>query len=154
MIRAALALYEATGRADYLERAVTWQRAFDAALRQSGQRRLFPHRRRRRRPGGAPASTSDDATPNPNGIAAQNLIRLAALTGDDARREQADKLIEGVLTQAQENLFSHASMLNALDLRSTPRRSSSPGPTTNAKGGQCMSLSLKKNQPALYIRPP
>jgi uncharacterized protein YyaL (SSP411 family) len=64
-----------------------------------------------------PASTSDDATPNPNGIAAQNLIRLAALTGDDAWRNQADKLIEGVLTQAQENLFSHASMLNALDLR-------------------------------------
>ena len=29
-----------------------------------------------------PASTSDDATPNPNAIAAQNLVRLAVLTGD------------------------------------------------------------------------
>ena len=29
MIRAALALYEATGQGDYLERALAWQRAFD-----------------------------------------------------------------------------------------------------------------------------
>ena len=54
MIRAALALYEATGQGDYLDRALAWQRALRRALRQSGQRRLFPHRRRRRRPGGAP----------------------------------------------------------------------------------------------------
>ena len=39
-----------------------------------------------------PASTSDDATPNPNSIAAQNLVRLAALTGDAKWREQADRL--------------------------------------------------------------
>ena len=64
-----------------------------------------------------PSSTSDDATPNPNGIAAQNLIRLAALTGDHAWREQADKLIAGVLAAAQDNLFAHASLLNAVDLR-------------------------------------
>ena len=30
MIRAALALYEATGERAYLERALAWQRAFDA----------------------------------------------------------------------------------------------------------------------------
>ena len=31
-----------------------------------------------------PASTADEATPNHNAVAAQNLIRLALLTGDDA----------------------------------------------------------------------
>ena len=64
-----------------------------------------------------PAATTDDATPNPNAIAAQNLIRLAALTGDIAWREQADRLFDGVLAGAAENLLQHAELLNALDLR-------------------------------------
>jgi uncharacterized protein YyaL (SSP411 family) len=64
-----------------------------------------------------PASTSDDATPNPNAIAAENLVRLAALTGDHAWRDKADRLFDGVLAGAQDNLFSHAALLNALDMR-------------------------------------
>ena len=64
-----------------------------------------------------PAATTDDATPNPNAIAAQNLIRLAALTGDIAWREQADRLFDGVLAGAAESLLQHAELLNALDLR-------------------------------------
>jgi hypothetical protein len=75
-----------------------------------------------------PSSTSDDATPNPNGIAAQNLIRLAALTGDHSWREKADKLIDGVLSAAQDNLFSHASLLNALDLRLSAAEIVATGP--------------------------
>ena len=64
-----------------------------------------------------PASTTDDATPNPNGIAAQNLIRLAAFTGDHAFREKADRLIEGVLALGGDNLFAHVALLNAIDMR-------------------------------------
>jgi uncharacterized protein YyaL (SSP411 family) len=64
-----------------------------------------------------PRSTQDDATPNPNAVAAQNLVRLAALTGDEKWREKADRLIEGILSAAERNLFSHVALLNALDLR-------------------------------------
>src|SRR5205814_866671 len=64
-----------------------------------------------------PGATNDDATPNPNGVAAQNLVRLAVLAGDDTWRDKADRLIEGVLAAAGENLIGHASLLNALDLR-------------------------------------
>src|SRR5262249_43545007 len=64
-----------------------------------------------------PAATYDDATPNPNSIAAANLVRLAVLTGDDTWREKADRLIEGVLGAAGENLIGHAALLNAVDLR-------------------------------------
>src|SRR5436190_476520 len=49
--------------------------------------------------------------------AAANLVRLAILTGDDSWREKADRLIEGVLGAAGENLVGHAALLNALDLR-------------------------------------
>src|SRR5262249_9166846 len=64
-----------------------------------------------------PNSTLDDATPNPNAVAAQNLIRLALLAGDDAWREAVDRLFDGLLPIAAENLFGHAALLNALDLR-------------------------------------
>jgi len=64
-----------------------------------------------------PASTHDDAIPNPNGLAAQNLVRLAVLAGDDAWRERADILFDGLMPLAARNLFGHLNLLNALDLR-------------------------------------
>ena len=117
MIRAALALYEATAERAYLERALSWQRAFDAhyadpdtggyflSADDAADLLLRPH------------STLDDATPNPNALAAQNLVRLAVLAGDEHWRAQADRLIEGILSAAERNLFGHVALLNALDLR-------------------------------------
>jgi uncharacterized protein YyaL (SSP411 family) len=117
MIRAALALYEATGERAYLDRALIWQDSFDThyadhdtgayylSADDSSDLLLRPH------------STSDDATPNPNAVAAQNLVRLAALSGQDSWREKADRLIDGILSAAERNLFGHVALLNALDLR-------------------------------------
>ena len=55
--------------------------------------------------------------PNPNAVAAQNLVRLAVLSGDEQWRQKADRLIEGILSAAASNLFGHVALLNALDLR-------------------------------------
>ncbi len=122
MIRAALALYEATGEGAFLERALAWQHQLDAhyADRDSGAYYLTaddagdlvvrPH------------STADDATPNANSVAAGNLVRLAALTGDHQWREKADRLIEGIISAQPRNLFAHVALLNALDLRLRARR--------------------------------
>ena len=67
----------------------------------------------------APASSAaiDEATPNPNAIAAQNLLRLALLSGQDAWRAQADRLFDGVIPLAAGNLYMHLALFNALDLR-------------------------------------
>jgi hypothetical protein len=117
MIRAALALFESTGEREFLDRALAWQRAFDAhyadgdtggyylSADDADDLLLRPH------------STVDDATPNPNAVAAQNLVRLAVLAGDDVWREKADRLIGGILSAAERNLFGHVALLNALDLR-------------------------------------
>ncbi len=117
MIRAALVLFEATGEKRYLDQAVRWQGAFDThygdaetggyywSADDAGDLILRPH------------STADDATPNPNAVAAQNLVRLAVLTGDDQSRTQADRLLEGILAVAARNMFGHVALLNALDLR-------------------------------------
>jgi uncharacterized protein YyaL (SSP411 family) len=117
MIRAALALHEATAERSYLAQALAWQRALDAHYADADSGRYYlsaddaddlllrPH------------ATADDATPNPNAVAAQNLIRLAVLAGDDHWRAQADRLIAGILSAVERNLFGHVALLNALDLR-------------------------------------
>ncbi len=117
MIRAALAFYEATGEGAFLARALAWQHALDAhyadpergayylTADDAGDLVVRPH------------STADDAIPNANAVAAGNLIRLAALTGDHQWREKADRLIEGIVSAQPRNLFAHVSLLNALDLR-------------------------------------
>jgi hypothetical protein len=117
MIRAALALYEATGQRRHLEWALAWQQAFDAHYANPGNGGYFLTADDAEGLVVRPAATSDDAIPNPNAIAAQNLVRLAALTGDPAWRDKADRLFDGVLAQAADNLLSHAALLNALDLR-------------------------------------
>ena len=117
MIRAALALYEATAERGYLDQAIAWQGALDRHYANPDTGGYFLTADDAEGLVVRPGATSDDATPNPNGIAAQNLVRLAAFTGDHAWREKADQLIEGVLGAAGDHLIGHASVLNALDLR-------------------------------------
>ena len=116
MIRAALTLFEATGDRALLAAAVAWQHALD---------------RHYQRPGGGwfltaddaeglivrPAPLIDEATPNHNGIAGQNLVRLAVLTGDDHWRRRGDELFDALLPGAAGRLFLQTSLANALDLR-------------------------------------
>jgi uncharacterized protein YyaL (SSP411 family) len=117
MIRAALALYEATGEAGYLERALAWQSALDRRYVNPDTGGYFLTANDAEGLVVRPNSTADEATPNPNGVAGQNLVRLAFYSGQDAWRAQADKLFDGLLPLANDNLFMHVGLLNALDLR-------------------------------------
>ena len=117
MIRAALALYEATGQQNYLDQALAWQRALDRDYANAETGIYYLTAADAEGLVVRPAATSDDATPNHNAIAAQNLIRLAALTGDDSWREKADRVIAAIAPQTVENLYMHMALLNAVDLR-------------------------------------
>jgi uncharacterized protein YyaL (SSP411 family) len=117
MTRAALALYEATGERPYLDQALAWQHALDRHYANPDNGGYYLTADDAEGLVVRPGATNDDATPNPNGVAAANLVRLAVLSGDDTSRDKADRLIEGVLGAAGENLIGHASLLNALDLR-------------------------------------
>jgi uncharacterized protein YyaL (SSP411 family) len=116
MVKAALALHEATGEPEFLIRAVQWQRTLDRHyIRPDGGYYLTADDAE-----GLivrPAPTIDEATPNPNGVAAQNLVRLAALTGDDHWRQRTDALFAALLPVAAQTLYLHTSLANALDLR-------------------------------------
>jgi uncharacterized protein len=117
MIRAALALYEATGRKDYLDRALAWQHALDRDYANTETGFYYLTAADAEGLVVRPAATSDEATPNHNAVAAQNLVRLAALAGDDSFRDKADRIIAAIAPQAVENLYMHMALLNAVDLR-------------------------------------
>jgi uncharacterized protein YyaL (SSP411 family) len=117
MSRAALALYEAKGDRSYLDRARIWQAALDHHYADADTGGYYLTADDAEGLLLRPHSTADDATPNHNAVAAQNLVRLAALAGDDGFREKADALLAGVLSAAGSNLFAHVTLLNALDLR-------------------------------------
>ena len=117
MIRAALALYEATGEDAYLRHALAWQHALDRDYADAATGTYYFTAADAEGLVIRPASTADEATPNHNAVAAQNLIRLALLAGDDTWRDQADRLIAAIAPQAIDNLYMHMALLNAVDLR-------------------------------------
>jgi uncharacterized protein YyaL (SSP411 family) len=117
MIKAALALHEATAEKKYLDQARAWQAAFDRHYANENNGGYYLTADDAEGLVVRPDSTADDAIPNPNGIAADNLIRLAVFTGDESFRAKADRLIAGVLSEGAENLFGRVSILNAADRR-------------------------------------
>ena len=117
MVKAAIALHEATGTLEYLGRAFQWQKALDRHYIRKDTGGYYLTADDAEGLVVRPDSTVDEATPNPNGVAAQNLVRLAILTGDEIWRERADILFDGLLPTAAENMYLHASLINALDLR-------------------------------------
>ncbi len=115
MIRAALALYEASGESGYLARAEAWAEAL--------QRHFADHE------AGGYFTTADDvddvivraktandnATPAGNGVAAEALARLYYLTGKALYRERAEAVLRAFAGQLARNVFPLATLLSAAD---------------------------------------
>lgn len=64
-----------------------------------------------------PYTANDEATPNANAVAAEALIRLWHLTGDDIYRARADAIFTAFASSITRNVFATAALLNALDTR-------------------------------------
>ncbi|AWN40119.1 thioredoxin domain-containing protein [Methylobacterium durans] len=122
MMRAALALFEATGEQTYLEHARRW---CDVLLREyrvpetgllamTSSKTPEPLITR-------PQPVQDDAVPNANGVFADALVRLAALTHDETARREAETLLERLSGPTRVSPLAHCSVLNAVDqhLRAT-----------------------------------
>jgi uncharacterized protein YyaL (SSP411 family) len=117
MIRAAVALHQATGESTYLDHGVRWAAALERHHFDQETSGYFLTADDAEGLIVRPALSRDDALPNPNGVHGQNLVRLALLAGDDQYRERADRLLEGLIPFAAESLFNHMSLFSALDLR-------------------------------------
>ncbi|PRH88600.1 thioredoxin domain-containing protein [Labrys okinawensis] len=117
MIRAALALYEGGAGPAYLNHALGWTQAIEHDYADAEGGGYFLTAADAAALVTRPRSTLDDAVPNANGIMADNLIRLAALTGEDRWLRRADEVLTALSPAMAGNVFGHASLLNALDLR-------------------------------------
>ena len=120
MARAALALAEARGAAaerDYLGDATALLDALLALHREPASGLLAM--------AAADAGdvilrlkpTADDAIPNAHPVALDAMLRLAALTGADRWREEADALFAAAAGAVRANAIGHVGTLNALDFR-------------------------------------
>jgi uncharacterized protein YyaL (SSP411 family) len=77
------------------------------------------------------ASTQDDATPNPNALAFEALVRLAAMTGETAYAEAADALATALSGAVLDNPYGHAATLAAFDFRLNRQDIVIAGPTAD-----------------------
>jgi uncharacterized protein len=116
MMRAALALFEATGETSYLDRAKAWRAGLmrDYRVAETGLLAMTaadadPLVIR-------PQPSQDDAVPNANGVFCEALARLAALTGAEDDRRLAEEALSALSHTASAAPLGHTSILNALDL--------------------------------------
>jgi hypothetical protein len=122
MMRAALALYEATGEQAYMDHAKRWRGVLlreylvpeTGLLAMASSRTPEPLITR-------PQPVQDEAVPNANGVFAEALVRLAALTHDEKDRRNAETLIEHLSGPVRSAPLGYCSILNAIDqhLRAT-----------------------------------
>ena len=116
MMRAAIVLHEATGESAYLDHARAWrdtlfrqyqvpETAMLAMTAANGEGLIV-----------RPQPIHDEAVPNANGVFAEGLAHLAALTGTDEDRRLADSTLAALATAAAATPLGHMSILNALDL--------------------------------------
>ena len=116
MMRAALALHEATGEGAYLDYARTWRDVLmrDYLVTETGLLAMTaatadPLVVR-------PQPSHDEAVPNANGVFAEALVRLAALSGAEEDRRIAEDTLATLSSAAIAQPLGHTSILNALDL--------------------------------------
>jgi uncharacterized protein len=116
MMRAALALFEATGDDIYLDRAKAWRDVLMRDYLVTGAGLLAMTAANADPLVVRPQPSHDDAVPNANGVFAEALVRLAALTGAEEDRRRAEEALTSLSAVAAGAPLGHTTILNALDL--------------------------------------
>jgi hypothetical protein len=111
MIRAALALANATAKREYIAQAQGWVKVLDAhywsdelggyyfAADDTGDLIVRPF------------SGQDEATPNANGVMVSTLMGLYLWTGDERYRDRAEALLRGFAGAMSANVLAHSGLL-------------------------------------------
>jgi uncharacterized protein len=120
-IEALLDLYEATFDSGYFARALALQRVFDERfadprggyfLTAEAHGRLIVR----------PKESFDGATPSSNSVAALNLLRISAFTGDSKPRERAESIFSALAPFLERAPVAFPRLLCALDFHARPPR--------------------------------
>jgi len=112
LARAALALHEATAKAQYLEAARELVEILDAHFWDQANGGYFMTADDTRDMVVRPKSASDNAVPNGNGVMIGVLARLYLLTGEGRFEERARALVTAFSGELERNFFPLATFLN------------------------------------------
>ena len=115
MIRAALALNEATGDAAYLAQAEAWAATLERHFRDKEEGGYFATADDVDNVIVRAKSANDNATPAGNGVIVEALARLYYLTAKPVYRERAEATLRAFAGQLEGNVFPLATLLNAAD---------------------------------------
>ncbi len=125
-------LFEATGEPRWLEAALAlatamltyfWDEADGGFFATSSDHETLIQR---------PKDWDDNATPSGNSVAVEVLLRLAVLTGDDAYRQRAARVLRKLGPVVEKHPYGFARMLGALDFYlDTPREIAIIGPSSD-----------------------
>ena len=121
MIEAVLDLYEATFQARYFRAALELQACLDEKFGDPRGGYFFTGAEGRDLPL-RPRETLDTATPASNSVAALNLLRLHAFTGEDRYREGAERIFAASSGYLERAPVAVPRLLSALDFQSSPSR--------------------------------
>ncbi len=116
MAAAAVALYEATGKAAYLEQAEAWCETLDRHYWDAEQGGYFLTADDASDLIVRTKTAYDNATPSGNGTILAVLARLFYLTGKAAYRERAESLVTAFSGELLRNFFPLASLLNGAEI--------------------------------------
>ncbi|MBT3237442.1 MAG: thioredoxin domain-containing protein [Rhodospirillaceae bacterium] len=116
MIRAAIMLTEATGEVLYLEQATSWLAVVNA--RYWDEAGAGYYLTADDAPGLITRSKTiaDNAVPSANGVMTEALARMYLLTGDEAHRERAEKLIRVFSSSSARNLTNLPGLMAAYEV--------------------------------------
>ncbi|MEP9367784.1 thioredoxin domain-containing protein [Xanthobacter sp. VNH20] len=117
MARAGIALHEATGTGEPLNHAIAFLTVLERHHLDSASGAYFLTADDADALVMRPLTTMDEAQPNYNAVAADALVRLSALVGDDDLRTRADRILRGLSAAAAANALAHGALLNAIDTR-------------------------------------
>ncbi len=115
MIRASLALYEATSDVDYLNRAIQWCDTVERLFLDETAGGYFTTSSDADPLILRPKSAHDSAQPSANGTMLDSFARLFMLTGDSLWDERAKSLTTAFAGAAVKNFFPLTSFLNGYD---------------------------------------
>jgi uncharacterized protein YyaL (SSP411 family) len=121
MIEAVLDLYEATFQAGYFRAALELQACLDEQFGDPRGGYFFTGQEGSDLPL-RPRETLDTATPASNSVAALNLLRLHAFTGEDRYREGAERIFAASSGYLDRAPVAVPRLLSALDFQSGPSR--------------------------------
>ena len=116
MIRAALALFEATMEGRYLAQAERWADSVAAHYHDAENGGYFYSADDAEALITRTRTVVDNATPAGNGVMAENLARLYLLTGQERYRARAQEILDAFAGDVRQNALAAPSLLNGFDL--------------------------------------